>query len=92
MIRHRRHDHPSSDNGAAPRSNVHVLESEEELQEALRRSAQFDRAISDKLRDRALRYEAMIAPTSITHIGIDRDSRSKGGSTDHQLADEPHTA
>jgi hypothetical protein len=93
MTRHHRRGHPSSEDiGPEPRSNVHLLKSEEELQDALRRSAEFDRVIVDKLKERANRYEAMIAPASITQIGIDRDPRLKVRSADQEPANEPHSA
>jgi hypothetical protein len=93
VTRHRRHGHPSSEPvGREPPSNVHLLKSDEELQEALRRSAEFDRAIVDKLRDRANRYQTMITPASITQIGMDRDSRIRVHGADEEPADESHSA
>lgn len=49
-------------------SHVHVLRNAEELQTALRRSAQSERRFAETLTMRADRYEALIQPAHITNI------------------------
>ena len=56
------------------RSVVHVLQNQEELQDALRRSAQFERRNVDMLRAPADRYEGPITPAPITNITAVRPS------------------
>ena len=89
--RRRRSEESFGGHPAEPRSNVHVLTSEEELRDALKRSAQFERAVVDKVRDRADRYEALITPASITQIGVNREMLSKGPTTEEHV-DQPHSA
>jgi hypothetical protein len=74
-----------------PRSNVRLLQSEAELQQALCRSAEFDRAIAEKLRHRVDRYGAKITPAAITQIGAERSSRV-GDIAGRDGANEPHSA
>jgi hypothetical protein len=51
-----------------PRSVVHVLRTQDELEEAVRRAANFERRATDERRSRADRYEVMIARNAIVHI------------------------
>ena len=79
----RRHGEPNLEAPHPPqRSNVHVLGSDEELRDALRRSAQAERAAIDRLRTRADRYEALIASAPITDI------RSKREPLNNDVTDE----
>jgi hypothetical protein len=50
------------------RSVLHVLQTQDELEEAVRRAANFERRATDETRSRADRYDAMITPSAITHI------------------------
>lgn len=49
-------------------SLVRVLTTDEELRDAVHRAASFERAVADRMRTRARRYEAMVAPEQITEI------------------------
>jgi hypothetical protein len=51
-----------------PRSVVHVLRTQDELEEAVRRAANFERRATDQRRSRVDHYDAMIAPNAIRHI------------------------
>lgn len=56
-----------------PRSVVHVLRTQDELEEAVRRAANFERRATDERRSRADRYDAMIAPNAIVRIRGDQE-------------------
>jgi hypothetical protein len=57
-----------------PRSVVHVLRTQEELEEAVRRAANFERRATDERRSRVDHYDALIAPNAIFHIRGDQES------------------
>lgn len=52
-----------------PRSAVHVLVDQRELEDAVSRAARFEREVSDALRLRADHYESLIRPMSLAVIG-----------------------
>lgn len=66
-----------------PRSFVHVLRTQDEMEEAVRRAATFERRATDESRSRVDHYDAMMAPNAISHI---RGERGEQGSSlsDHQ--------
>jgi hypothetical protein len=69
VIRHQPR-HPNHEvHHPEPHSNVHVLRNDEELRDALRRSARFEQSILDRLQSRADHYEALMASAPITEIG-----------------------
>jgi hypothetical protein len=47
---------------------VHVLRTQDELEEAVRRAAECERRATDERRSRVDRYAAMLAPSTIVHI------------------------
>ncbi len=53
-----------------PCSVLHILRSEEELDDALRRAARFERGVAEAAGRRADRYEELIAPAPITEIRV----------------------
>lgn len=55
-----------------PRPVVHVLRTQDELEAAVRRAADFERRATDERRSRADRYDAMIAPIAIARIEVGR--------------------
>jgi hypothetical protein len=55
-----------------PRSVVHVLRTQDELEHAVRRAADFERRATDGRQSRADRYDAIIAPSPIVHIRGER--------------------
>ena len=59
-----------------PRSVVHVLRTQDELEEAVRRAADFERRATDERRSRADRYDAMITPSAIARIGVGRGEQA----------------
>ena len=61
-----------------PRSVVHVLRTQDELEEAVRRAANFERRATDERRSRVDHYDAMMAPSAISHI---RGERGEQGSS-----------
>jgi hypothetical protein len=75
-----------------PHSNVHVLRNEEELQEALRRSARFDQSILDKHQARADRYKALMASAPVTEIRPTRRPSAISSIVDQEPVDEQPTS
>ena len=57
---------------AEPRSFVHVLKTQDELEQAVRRAANFERRATDESRSRVDHYNAMIAPIAISQIRGER--------------------
>lgn len=51
-----------------PRSMMHVIESEEELREALMRAAQIERVIAETALGRAAQYEEMLPTAPISDL------------------------
>ncbi len=70
-----------------PRSFVHVLRTQDELEEAVRRAATFERRATDESRSRVDHYDAMMAPSAISHI---RGERGEQGSSSGD--DQAHSA
>lgn len=49
-------------------SLVRILTTDDELRDAVRRAASFERVVADRMQTRARRYEAMVAPEQVTEI------------------------
>lgn len=72
---HRSRPRPQEALARVPRPAVRVLQNDDELDDALRRAAQFERDEAETRRRRAERYEARISVAPIAELQRDRRSR-----------------
>lgn len=72
IVAHRPRLRPKEELARVERPTVRVLQDDEELRDALRRAAQFERDEADTRRRRADRYESQISVTPIADLRRDR--------------------
>lgn len=71
MVARRQRLRPQQEEARVPRSAIRVLEGDDELSDALRRAARFERDEADTRSRRADRYEAQISVRPITDLRRD---------------------
>jgi len=77
----RRHGHANEDVVGVPRSMVHILETPDELREALLRASEFDERTSEALRTRTQHYRTLATNLSGS-TKLDRQNTKDPRATD----------